>query len=83
MQTALPLRRFSINSIVATLALVLVLAAGALGGYWLKSQVTSAVVTQAAQTAVSGASQQAAPPHDMPDAVQTWQAPPHDMPEEP
>lgn len=83
MQTALPLRRFSINSIVAMFALVLALAAGALGGYWLKSQVTTAGVTRAAQTAVSGASQQSAPPHDMPEAVPTGQAPPHDMPEEP
>lgn len=84
MQSALTLRRIrnsSINSLVATIALVLALTVGVLGGYVLKSQLAAAVST-ATQSAATGTSQVAAPAHDMPD-VQTWQAPPHDMPEEP
>ena len=42
MQTALPLRRFSINSIAATFAVLLALTAGGTGGYWLKSQASTA-----------------------------------------
>ena len=52
MQTALPLRRFSINSIAATVAVLLALTAGGTGGYWLKSQastVTKAALPQVAR----------------------------------
>ncbi len=47
MQTALTLRRFSINSIAAMFAVLLALTAGGAGGYWLKSQAPSAVTTAA------------------------------------
>jgi hypothetical protein len=58
MQTAVTLRRFSINSIAATFAVLLALTAGGAGGYWLKSQ-TSSVVTQAASPrAAAGQPQQ-------------------------
>ncbi len=39
MQATIAFRKSSINSIVATFAVVLALTAGVLGGYWLKSQV--------------------------------------------
>jgi len=57
MQTALTLRRFSINSIAATFALLLALTAGGAGGYWLKSQASS-VVTQPASPQMAGRPQQ-------------------------
>src|SRR3989442_14481945 len=67
MQTAFTLRRVSINSIAATFAVLLALTAGGAGGYWLKSQVPSAVINPA-QLPVAAPSRQAAPPHhDMPD----------------
>ena len=38
MQTAIALRRFSINSIAAVFVVLLTLTAGGAGGYWLKGQ---------------------------------------------
>jgi hypothetical protein len=81
MQTALALRKSSITSIAAMVTIILALTVGAAGGYWLKSQAAS-VVTGAGQSAVAGATGQAAPFHDMPD----YAGPPvplHDMPEQP
>ena len=52
MQTALTLRRFSINSIAATFAVILAVTAGGVGGYWLKSEVTSSA-TKAAPVQVA------------------------------
>jgi hypothetical protein len=66
--TALALRKFSINSIAATFAVLLAVTAGGAGGYWLKSQVPSAVIN-AAQPPVAAQSRQVAPPHDMPDYI--------------
>jgi hypothetical protein len=57
MQTALTLRRVSINSIGATFAVLLALTAGGAGGYWLKSQASS-VVTQPASPQVARQAQQ-------------------------
>jgi hypothetical protein len=57
MQTAFTLRRVSINSIAATFAVLLALTAGGAGGYWLKSQASSAV-TQPASPRVAGQAQQ-------------------------
>jgi len=54
MQTALTLRRFSINSIAATFAVLLAVTAGGVGGYWLKSEVSS-TVTKSAQVAAQPA----------------------------
>jgi len=51
MQTALTLRRFSINSIAATFAVILAVTAGGVGGYWLKSEVTTAAPVQVAAQA--------------------------------
>jgi len=51
MQTALTLRRFSINSIAATFAVILAVTAGGVGGYWLKSEVTKAAPVQVAAQA--------------------------------
>lgn len=67
MQTALALRRSSINSILATFAVLLALTAGGAGGYWLKSQVASPATTVAAQPAATAGAQQLLPPHDMPE----------------
>ncbi len=67
MQTAIALRRSSINSIAATFAVLLALTAGGAGGYWLKSQVVSPATTVTAQPAATAASQQVLPPHDMPE----------------
>jgi hypothetical protein len=66
MQTALTLRRFSINSFAATIAVLLALTAGGAGGYWLRSPASS-VVTKATSPQVTAQSQQVAPPHDMPE----------------
>lgn len=52
MQTALTLRKSSINSIAATFAVLLALTAGGVGGYWLKSEVSS-TATKAAPTQVA------------------------------
>lgn len=57
MQTALTLRRFSINSVAGTFAVLLALTAGGAGGYWLKSQAASAV-TQPASHRMAGQAQQ-------------------------
>lgn len=67
MQTALTLRRFSINSIAATFAVILALTAGGAGGYWLKSQAPS-IVTNAPSSPVPAQTVQVAPAHDMPEA---------------
>jgi hypothetical protein len=67
-QTALTLRKFSINSTTATFAVLLALTAGGAGGYWLKSQVPSAVIN-AAQPPVAAQSVQLAPAHDMPEYI--------------
>jgi hypothetical protein len=67
-QTAVPLRKFSINSIAATFAVLLALTAGGAGGYLLKGQVPSAV-TKAAQPPVAAQSRQVTPHHDSTDAV--------------
>lgn len=53
MQTALTLRRFSIKSIAATFVVMLAVTAAGAGGYWLKSQ-TSSAVTQAAPPQLAG-----------------------------
>src|SRR2546421_12717242 len=66
MQTALTLRRFSINSFAATIAVLLALTAGGAGGYWLKSQASSGV-TKATTPPGTAQSQQVAPPPDMPE----------------
>jgi hypothetical protein len=60
MQTAFALRKFSINSIAASFVVALAMTAGGAGGYWLKSQGSSAV-TQMAQPPVVGRSRAVAP----------------------
>ena len=47
MQTALTLRKSSINSIAATFAVLLALTLGGAGGYLLKGQVSAALTTVA------------------------------------
>ena len=64
MQTALALRRFPINSIVAMLAVLLALTAGGVSGYWLKS-LEPATIT--AKAAVVAPARLVAPPHDLPE----------------
>ncbi len=59
MQTAIALRRFSINSIAAVCLVLLTLTAGGAGGYWLKSQALS-LGTIAAQARVANATRHAA-----------------------
>jgi hypothetical protein len=59
MQTALVLRRFSINSIAAVFLVLSTLTAGGAGGYWLKSQAPSSG-TIAAQAPVANATRHAA-----------------------
>lgn len=59
MQTAIVLRRFSINSIAAVFLLLLTLTAGVAGGYWLRSLALSPG-TSAAQAPVANATRHAA-----------------------
>ena len=68
MQTTLALRKFSINSMLATFAVICALAAGAVGGYLLKGQAASAVTT-AAQQPLAAQTKHVAPPVDVADAV--------------
>jgi membrane protein YqaA with SNARE-associated domain len=85
MQTALALRRFSINSLAATFAVLLALTAGGAGGYWLGSQASSVVMKAAAPQAagqmqhvdlnVSDAADRAA---RIANAAQTSSSVPHD-----
>ena len=57
MQTALTLRRFSINSIAATFAVILAVTAGGVGGYWLRSEAAQTkVAAQPAQNTSSASS---------------------------
>jgi hypothetical protein len=63
MQTAIALRRFSINSIAAVFLLLLTLTAGGAGGYWLKSQALSvANATRHAATELAETGLVTAPP---------------------
>ena len=66
MQTTLALRKFSINSMLATFAVICALAAGAVGGYLLKGQAASAVTT-AAQQPLAAQTKHVAPPVDLPE----------------
>jgi hypothetical protein len=59
MQTAIALRRFSINAIAAVSLLILTVTAGGAAGYWLKSQALSPG-TIAAQAPVANATRHAA-----------------------
>lgn len=67
MQAALAVRKTSINSIAATLAVLVALTAGGAGGYWLKGQAAPQAATISTQPAVPGEMQQVAPFHDMPE----------------
>ena len=79
MQAAIGLRKLSINSVAILVALVLALAAAGIGGYVLKSQPPSNIVTSAPGTAV-GQRPHVAPFHDMPETIQQA-APFHDVPQ--
>lgn len=82
MQTALSLRKPSVNSLAASVAIALALTAGVSGVYWLETQRAPITPTSArpAATVLQGP---AVPAHDMPDSVpQTVQVPAHDMPQD-
>src|SRR5947209_19439517 len=66
MQTTLALRKFSLNSMFATFAVICALAAGAVGGYLLKGHAASAVPT-AAQQPLAAQTKHVAPPVDLPE----------------
>jgi hypothetical protein len=66
MQTALTLRKSSINSIAATFAVLLALTLGGAGGYLLKGQVSSALTTVAPPSSTAQIRQKGLG-HDMPD----------------
>src|SRR2546426_7978502 len=66
MQTALTLRKSSINSIAATFAVLVALTLGGAGGYLLKGQVTSAMTTAAPPSSTTQVRQKGLG-HDMPD----------------
>ena len=66
MQTAITLRKSSINSIAATFAVLLALTLGGAGGYLLKGQVTSALTTVAPTSSTTQIRQKGLG-HDMPD----------------
>ena len=66
MQTALTLRKSSINSIAATFAVLLALTLGGAGGYLLKGQVTSALTTVAPPSSATRIRQKGLG-HDTPD----------------
>jgi hypothetical protein len=66
MQTAITLRKSSINSIAATFAVLVALTLGGAGGYLLKGQVSSALTT-AAPPAATTATRQKGLGHDMPE----------------
>jgi hypothetical protein len=66
MQTALTLRKSSINSIAATFAVLLALTLGGAGGYLLKGQVSAALTTVAPASSTIQIRQKGLG-HDMPD----------------
>ena len=66
MQTALTLRKSSINSIAATFAVLLALTLGGAGGYLLKGQVSAALTTVAPPSSTTQIRQKGLG-HDMPD----------------
>src|SRR2546429_9866996 len=66
MQTALTLRKSSINSIAATFAVLLGLTLGGAGGYLLKGQVSAALTTVAPASSTIQIPQEGLG-HDMPD----------------
>jgi len=66
MQTALTLRKSSINSIAATFAVLMALTLGGAGGYLLKGQVSAALTTVAPASATTQIRQKGLG-HDMPD----------------
>jgi hypothetical protein len=66
MQTALTLRKSSINSIAASFAVLLALTLGGAGGYLLKGEVSGALTTVAPASATTQIRQKGLG-HDMPD----------------
>jgi hypothetical protein len=66
MQTAITLRKSSINSIAATFAVLLALTLGGAGGYLLKGQVSAAFTTVAPPSSTTQIRQKGLG-HDMPD----------------
>ena len=71
MQSAVTLSRIrnsSINALVATIALVVALAVGAIGGYLLKSQLAPVATATSTQAVTGGKGQPLAPAHDMPES---------------
>jgi len=66
MQTALTLRKSSINSIAATFAVLLALTLGGAGGYLLKGQVSADLTTVAPASSTTQIRQKGRG-HDMPD----------------
>jgi hypothetical protein len=83
MQTTMSLRKPSINSVAVSSAIVLALAAGVSGSYWLKSQ-AAPVASTSRRPAPSVLPGPATPAHDMPEVTgtQVVKVPTHDMPEE-
>ena len=66
MQTALTLRKSSINSIAATFAVLLALTLGGAGGYLFKGQVSAGLITVAPASSTTQIRQKGLG-HDMPD----------------
>ena len=67
MQDAVALPKSSINSKLATFAVLLVLTVGGAGGYWFKSQLASTAAPVSAQKTVAGQARHVAPPVDWPE----------------